>query len=234
MDPPSPDCARHGPHPVEDLWKEENLADGVCDSHSMADVSHSIADVYHYSTLSRFPSELVAEIFLECMEVYGTREVLCQVCRAWKQIALSTPSLWTSVSMEVTDEKFDDQMSRLRTCFDRAGTLPLSLILMCDDLFAENDPVKALIPYIPRIRVMCLKLPGSCFQTICGLPDGSLQSLQQFNFCVGGLKIVLGRRYLSNITFGAITVFETAPSLLDFVIFDDDTFHMRGLRLPPN
>src|ERR1700733_4973654 len=103
MDPPSPECPHDEPHPIEDLWMKENSADDECNSHSMA-------DVYHYSTLSRFPPELVAEIFLECTDVPGTRKVLCQVCRAWRQIALSTPGLWTSISLAVSDERFDEQM----------------------------------------------------------------------------------------------------------------------------
>ncbi|KAJ6610399.1 hypothetical protein B0H10DRAFT_1754619, partial [Mycena sp. CBHHK59/15] len=47
------------------------------------------------------PVELVSEIFIHCLPTGNVRPkrsqaplVLLSICRAWRQIALSTPSLW--------------------------------------------------------------------------------------------------------------------------------------------
>ncbi|KAF9475950.1 hypothetical protein BDN70DRAFT_863996, partial [Pholiota conissans] len=56
------------------------------------------------SPLRRFPVDLIREIFFHCLPtmhnaIMVSREapmVLTHVCRAWRTVALSTPSLWAS------------------------------------------------------------------------------------------------------------------------------------------
>ncbi|KAJ7286466.1 hypothetical protein C8J57DRAFT_1664557 [Mycena rebaudengoi] len=56
------------------------------------------------------PSELISEIFLHCLpddtefvppNPHAAPLLLCRICRQWKQIALATPGLWSSLSLVV-------------------------------------------------------------------------------------------------------------------------------------
>lgn len=115
----------------------------------------------------------------------------------------------------------------LQTWCDRAGTLPLSITLKGNDcLRGDHDPIKRLIPYISRIRVMDFKLPRSCFQTICGLPDGSLQSLEH---CMLVFSFPSAVPVFKD--SGTITVFESAPCLRNLSIIRAP-FYL-SIRVPP-
>lgn len=59
------------------------------DSHRVPGVhSHSHSTISH---VTRLPPELVSEIFIQCLKLAKMRGVLCQICQAWRQIAISTP-----------------------------------------------------------------------------------------------------------------------------------------------
>ncbi|KAJ7149603.1 hypothetical protein C8R46DRAFT_862664, partial [Mycena filopes] len=69
------------------------------------DIVQARLDSYHYPVLD-LPTEIICEIFLRFLPIYplrppltgpGSPTVLTQVCRAWRAIALSTPSLWRAI-----------------------------------------------------------------------------------------------------------------------------------------
>ncbi|KAJ7685663.1 hypothetical protein DFH06DRAFT_1463649 [Mycena polygramma] len=85
------------------------------------------------------PPEILAEIFCHCLpddEEYITPDlitplILCWICRQWRELALSTPRLWSSLCLD-----FDLMIQRgayetdfWRTWLSRAGGTPLSVIL---------------------------------------------------------------------------------------------------------
>ncbi|KAJ7286476.1 hypothetical protein C8J57DRAFT_1664600, partial [Mycena rebaudengoi] len=57
------------------------------------------------------PSEIISEIFLLCLspaefiaaDKFTAPLLLCRICRQWKQIALATPCLWSSLRLDVND-----------------------------------------------------------------------------------------------------------------------------------
>ncbi|KAJ6447443.1 hypothetical protein C8R45DRAFT_1043139 [Mycena sanguinolenta] len=111
-----------------------------------------------YPILS-LPAEITSQIFVECLE--GIRQrfhflpddglspltarapwLLMQVCRKWKEIALSTCQLWSFLQIKPLDTGSGEIMVPagtlflLETWFSRAGACPLSLIIDSD--YSDN------------------------------------------------------------------------------------------------
>ncbi|KAJ7858204.1 hypothetical protein B0H13DRAFT_1469952, partial [Mycena leptocephala] len=69
--------------------------------HKERDLLQDRLDAYVYPVLT-LPVEIVSEIFINCLPPYPKhppkRSVLStllgQICRTWREIALSTPALW--------------------------------------------------------------------------------------------------------------------------------------------
>ena len=100
-----------------------------------ADHSHSNIQPYsnHRSSNYRLPSELVSIIFDTFRDKLGFIEVQCiiplsHVCRFWRDVALCTPALWTSVDFY----RYGVQCAK--ECFIRSRPLPLRLTV-----FAHHD-----------------------------------------------------------------------------------------------
>ncbi|KAJ7780860.1 hypothetical protein DFH07DRAFT_696173, partial [Mycena maculata] len=50
-------------------------------------------DAYKYPVLT-LPDEIVSEIFLDCLPVCRSPMKLGQICSQWRDIAVSSPTLW--------------------------------------------------------------------------------------------------------------------------------------------
>lgn len=116
--------------------------------------------------------EILAEIFLRCLPAHPLRLpsnrvqlVLTRVCSTWREIALSTPSLWAQ--LEIVLERQEDLMlatSRAEQHFLKSGVVPLSFWLdICPKLaasahlFPSRDVldyiVERLLPRLNHLRV---------------------------------------------------------------------------------
>ncbi|KAJ7154294.1 hypothetical protein C8R46DRAFT_1227901 [Mycena filopes] len=106
------------------------------------------------------PPEILAEIFIHCLsteedEVFpitpdpGTAPLLlCGICRQFRAIALTTPSLWSSLFMyseHVYSESAADYVEFCRRWISRAGATPVSL---CFEAFVDCDSVRSLLALI--------------------------------------------------------------------------------------
>ncbi|KAJ7908970.1 hypothetical protein B0H13DRAFT_647975 [Mycena leptocephala] len=98
-------------------------------------------DTQSYPVLT-LPPEIVSEIFLNFLPVYPERPphfgvssplILCQICRRWRAIALSTPSLWKAIEMVITTDYSEEELAELleflQAWLKRSGSCPLSLSL---------------------------------------------------------------------------------------------------------
>ncbi|KAJ7470990.1 hypothetical protein FB451DRAFT_1252658 [Mycena latifolia] len=95
-------------------------------------------DSYIYPVLA-LPNEIVSEIFTHFIPVYPKRpplvgrlspSILGQVCRQWREIAVSTPSLWRAICLDLSDhDKHLTQLQLLKTWLERSGVSPLSIDL---------------------------------------------------------------------------------------------------------
>ena len=80
---------------------------------------------------SKIPPEILAQIFIACLphhlrpHLQNAPLLLCLVCTTWRQIALHTPALWTSISLRTTQVGELSLVSQ--RWFSRAGDLPLTL-----------------------------------------------------------------------------------------------------------
>ncbi|KAJ7784122.1 hypothetical protein B0H16DRAFT_1296848, partial [Mycena metata] len=97
--------------------------------------------VYPVATL---PPEITSNIFLRCLppspelsspvkahpSMFTAPLLFLQVCRMWRNIALSTPRLWVDLHVnlgEFPHEMDEDDLEKyIRDWFGRAGTCPLS------------------------------------------------------------------------------------------------------------
>ena len=109
-------------------------------------------------SFSRIPIETLQEIFLHCRSpspsvteelAYHSIDLrghspqiapllLCQICRSWRQAAISFPDIWTSLDIFVSVGKARPSAPLAATWLARSGTLPLSLSLHQQNEFDDN------------------------------------------------------------------------------------------------
>lgn len=91
--------------------------------------------------IQRLPYELLADIFIRCMPPKvrwpSTRAKLHTVapshtCRRWRNVALSTPALWSRMSFDLRDSSTQSQKQCLKDMILRMGASRLSLVIKCD------------------------------------------------------------------------------------------------------
>ncbi|KAJ6447392.1 hypothetical protein C8R45DRAFT_117879 [Mycena sanguinolenta] len=103
-----------------------------------------------YPVLS-LPPEIISRIFVQCLPDDGVSPwdgdaaplVLVRVCRQWKDIALSTCQLWSSLRIQsVSDDKIKvprGTLQKLQSWFSRARASPLSLSVTHNSFMRLKD-----------------------------------------------------------------------------------------------
>ncbi|KAK1217921.1 hypothetical protein PQX77_019396 [Marasmius sp. AFHP31] len=103
----------------------------------------------------RFPADVWGEIFVHCLPAHSQSLAVCTVtqapllltavCRAWREIALNTPRLWSSVHFSVSDspsvittdplylEHHESTLQGMKLWLDRSGSRPLTLSIHMGD-----------------------------------------------------------------------------------------------------
>ncbi|KAJ7092775.1 hypothetical protein B0H15DRAFT_832467 [Mycena belliarum] len=132
---------------------------------------------YTYPVLT-LPPEIVSEIFEYFLPTYPTRPaalssvaspnpmLLCQICRAWRELALATPALWCAFTLRLnTARAVAEKPHYMELALARSGSHPLSLRLECNVVPRHNSPLPlspffhTLAPH--RARLEHLSLCGS-------------------------------------------------------------------------
>ncbi|KAJ7178163.1 hypothetical protein C8R46DRAFT_1346390 [Mycena filopes] len=99
------------------------------------DLLYDRLSAYIYPVLT-LPPEIVSEIFVHFLPVYPRRAprkgryspvVLTQICRLWREIAVSTPRLWRTFKIFLRWSA-DDDADQVRA-LERSGSCPLSVHL---------------------------------------------------------------------------------------------------------
>lgn len=129
---------------------------------------------HHSRDCSRFsaiPIDIWEEIFVRCLPPsedpnYTTRAaplLLCQVCRAWRQFAISSPSLWSSMRVVVSLGEPRPHIALIAQWLERSGSLPLALSLYQTNeaegnCIAAGDVLEIFKQYIHRWQDIRLDL----------------------------------------------------------------------------
>ncbi|KAJ7108305.1 hypothetical protein C8R44DRAFT_938338 [Mycena epipterygia] len=114
--------------------------------------------------MARLPVEISSDIFIRtCLHKSPypaptlSPQVLLQICRSWRKIALATPSLWATISIR----RKEDSLENVRLRFARAPTAQLSISLSGDIGYARHAVVHE---NAHRIRILKLHyLPFDAF-----------------------------------------------------------------------
>ncbi|KAJ7613017.1 hypothetical protein FB45DRAFT_1065143 [Roridomyces roridus] len=105
--------------------------------------------------MTRLPVEISSDILAQSLPmprwgVWKTLTVLLRVCHRWREIALSSPAVWSTISDEgIPVAKFVDLLD---IWLARAGELPVSVTLSYADLFTLPGILLTLKKHVHRIQ----------------------------------------------------------------------------------
>jgi hypothetical protein len=136
--------------------------------------------------IHRLSVELLSEIFLHCPAndylpspfIFSSTSplLLAQVCHLWRETALSTPALWTSLRLNLRHDVIGTDAFALaaHSWLLRSGALPISLTILssCEPTkWFPDRIIRAIMPFAPRWRTLQLVMPSfalASFSTILG------------------------------------------------------------------
>ncbi|KAJ7280614.1 hypothetical protein C8J57DRAFT_1174313 [Mycena rebaudengoi] len=184
-------------------------------------------DAYKYPVLT-LPTEITSEIFVHFLPPYPERppatgltspEFLAQICRAWREIALSTPRLWRVIKLSPPTTSPTKALDLLRTWVLRSKDCPLSICLQSSTWLLNVDFIQALIPHSERWEYIDFNLPIGSLRLI-GADFPLLRSL------------TLGPTHYAKETdsLDAISLFSNAPLLTQVALYN--TFGPSEIQLP--
>ncbi|KAL1675977.1 hypothetical protein EV122DRAFT_292229 [Schizophyllum commune] len=108
--------------------------------------------------ISSLPTETLLDIFDHCRVKYydftldsiyvrGGPLSVTSVCQRWRHVALSSPTLWTDVHLNIYPHPLGDVIARLRGLLERSGDLPLSVIV-------RNHGIAPLSGLVPALQLL--------------------------------------------------------------------------------
>ena len=147
------------------------------------------------SPIRRLPPELLGEIFCYCLphdyDKNGAHKAVMlpsHVCSHWRDVALSTPTLWTNIVLRVTNPgTVESRVALVTSWFSRSGGSPLSFTLEGRE---SVQPILAfLLRYCNRWQHISLCIPSETLQCL-EATRGNLKRLETMRICS-----VHGHRY---------------------------------------
>jgi hypothetical protein len=182
-------------------------------------------DAYTYPVLT-LPNEVVSEIFLHTLcpsspdHGYGVPSslkapmLLGRICRKWREIALSTPSLWNTIQLrlEGIDPSYDNKLRLLQIWLARSRSCPLCISIFSalppatHDNFSIHEFIEAIVPHCGRLEGLFLTLPFRDLPLI----QGEMPLLRVLALSVLGIES----------STGPVQVFDRAPKLENVLMID--------------
>ncbi|KAF7980870.1 hypothetical protein HWV62_36541 [Athelia sp. TMB] len=127
------------------------------------------------SSLRKVPNEILSEIFIHALPPFPfklskNRAPLLfeRVCKRWKDISRSTPTLWSYISLRYHDcniRNIERDLKYISTCLARSGECPLSISIVGPTDFrlaakySEHPALAMLAAQSERWRRLILRLP---------------------------------------------------------------------------
>lgn len=157
---------------------------------------------------TQLPRELQAEIFLHCiskkrpprLRSYDIPLVFLRVCKAWRNLALSTPRLWSCFEVTFDDEsgikhKANHLLFIVAQWLSRSGDVPLSVTLSYDPPSsiirgqfntAAQAVLKLLLNCSYRWECITLRVPGATLIPLIESAPHNFERLQKFELDLQG------------------------------------------------
>ncbi|KAJ7122989.1 hypothetical protein C8R44DRAFT_159642 [Mycena epipterygia] len=141
------------------------------------------------------PFEITAKIFIQCIVETAEPDpssaplLLGRICRQWRSVALSSPSLWSCFnktleidkSLDVHPSRYSSLLELLQIYLSRSGTHPLKLTLRYNGIRIRPtpDPIhRVLLQHAHRWQDVRLCLPYADLVQLFEQFTGSFPSLQ--------------------------------------------------------
>ncbi|KAJ6511183.1 hypothetical protein C8R45DRAFT_1207875 [Mycena sanguinolenta] len=169
------------------------------------------------SPIEFLPPEILAEVFVNFLPTYpgfllcsGTLSplLLCQVCRHWRDIALSTPPLWRNLSIVVQDpdDRQTEKLQLLQTLIERSANCPLSLKLTVPITSPVNEQfIETIVMHCGRWEHLDVLVPFDCLHLL----QGEMPLLRE---------LTIGPQDLRYDVDFTLSLFESAPQLRQLVL----------------
>ncbi|KAJ7186370.1 hypothetical protein C8R46DRAFT_880206, partial [Mycena filopes] len=144
---------------------------------------------------------------------------LCQICRQWRAIAVSTPDLWRAIDFELFERSRSRmfgaaELEHAKTWLARSGMRPLSIRLSCTpdvEITASFDTLfETLLLYCDRWEYLHLEVPFEFF----ALVDGNMPLLR---------ALTVGLNEYSRPHSSAMSPFRRAPELRSVLLTESFT-----------
>ncbi|KAJ7134024.1 hypothetical protein C8R43DRAFT_1022215 [Mycena crocata] len=191
-------------------------------------------DTYKYPVLT-LPNEITSEIFINFLPPYPVRppiigplspSFLCRICRRWRDVALATPWLWSSMQLDLDENALhQQQLSVLETWLKRSGSCSLSISLRREDDVPEISTsafLDAVVHHAARWESMELILPYTELRSIRGyMPALRALSFGPTNTSGGEESLYLAAPFV---------VFDHAPNLESVELYV--SFNPLAIHLP--
>jgi F-box-like len=190
------------------VHKHISIAEGQYENHLgryKRLIALSIAPSIQYSPIDRLPTEILLYIFRFGNPDVKSRVRLTHVCQHWRDIAIVSGSLWTSIDIRpastASNEQFANFISLLNLQFVRTQNLPLDVVWHVTENINRNITV---IPHIekngPFHRWKSLTFSA---QSICPFhsPDGfpNLESLTILSLHAVNVILQINRTTISKL-----------------------------------
>ncbi|KAJ7202652.1 hypothetical protein GGX14DRAFT_463158 [Mycena pura] len=206
--------------------------------HKDSNVQTSTPDVLQRperSPILEIPPEILSEIFERFVPAYPewpplsgilSPLLLCRICRYWREIAMSTPTLWAAIDLSIDNQAEEQQLELLDLWLSRSGSCPLSLSI---EVTVRGSPdtmphpsLSQLLPTIIRHCERWVHIKLVVPLALLHLIRGNMPLLQDLAF---------GPTHLPpDDAPPPVTIFDMAPQLTKVVL--QDCFVPQAIRLP--
>ncbi|KAJ7166293.1 hypothetical protein C8R43DRAFT_985403 [Mycena crocata] len=140
------------------------------------------------SSILILPPEIVSEIFLCFLPPYPDRPpfagllsplLLCQICRHWRLISLSTPNLWQAITIRTSSPsiRYERHTELLQHWLSRARASPFSVSLQC----LRPEMIAIIVAYCGQWEDVEIEAPFHCLP----LNQGDMPLLRRLRISAG-------------------------------------------------
>jgi hypothetical protein len=166
------------------------------------------------SPINRLPPELLTEIFLLWTKEASDVSVIAAVCSRWRELALSTSQLWSTICMDLDGENSHSDAKIVQTWLKRSAMCPLSVTLeQYDEDDSDGHPViDAVIPHSHRLEYLSISTHKNMIHALSPL-KGQLPALKTLDLFVTSYSELDGSLYDIFVDAPQLRILDTnAPS----------------------